>query len=219
MSPSPSARLPRPWLAGLVVALGMATSAQAAFVQGDWDPPYGPPFGDLGWEGTVVIEVPDACLALSDGLYIDGVACAAASVFDAKVRLYNLAAPSAILETLDFTAAIDVSKILVEDGAVTQFEVVGIAKVLSTIPEARPGSSPLNAYFSLDISLDVGAGARTASMSWYAQPSESDPRGSNNATAFVSFAPFTATTPVSAPGTLALAVAAVGLLGTLRRRA
>lgn len=219
MRPSPFAAFARPRFIGLVAALGLVSSAQAAFVQGDWDPPYGSPFADLGWEGTVVIEVADACLSLADGLYVDGASCAASSVFDAKVRFYNLMSPSTILETLDFTAAVQVSKILVQDGEVTQFEVVGTDKVASTIPEARPGASPLNAYFSLDVSLDVDAGARIATLSWYAQPSESDPRGTNRSPALVSFSPFgTGTTSVSAPGTLALAAAAVGLLGALRRR-
>ncbi len=220
MSSSPLAKFPRSRIVGLLATLGLATSAQAAFVQGDWDPPYGSPFSDLGWEGTVVVEVPDACLALGDGLIvINSTTCGAAAVFDAKVRLYNLLAPTTILETLDFTTATVLTKILIQGGEVTQFEIAGIDKVGSTIPEARPGSSPFNAFFSLDISLSPTADARTASLSWYAARAESDPRGTNSTAAVVNFAPFATTTPVSAPGTLALAAAAVGLLAALRRRA
>ena len=61
MTPLRAARLLRRALA--LATLGLAAqTAQASYVVGVWDPTYGPPFTDLGWRGTVTVDVPAACL-------------------------------------------------------------------------------------------------------------------------------------------------------------
>ena len=50
-------------LALVALAAAAAGPAQAVYVVGNWDPDYGTPFGNLGWRGTITIEVPSACLA------------------------------------------------------------------------------------------------------------------------------------------------------------
>lgn len=87
----------------------LGTSAQAGFVRGSWDPAFGPAFPALGFGGTAEIFVPDACFTASlsnpAGTRIgDGAGCSLGGMFlvNARVTLYDLAAPSIVLETLFF---------------------------------------------------------------------------------------------------------------------
>ena len=53
-------------LGGVFVAATalMAGQAHGASFVGSWDPAFGSPFYNLGWEGTVQFTVPDQCLTL-----------------------------------------------------------------------------------------------------------------------------------------------------------
>ena len=96
-----------------LATLGLAAqAAQATYVVGNWDPEYGAPFTDLGWRGTVKVEVPAACLNQPGpaGYAIAG-PCAPATVLDAKVFFYDIADPLTTVETLDFTPSLNVTSI------------------------------------------------------------------------------------------------------------
>ena len=57
-------------LLGVATALGTAGSARAALYTGNYDPPYGGIFPQLGWEASVLVDVPNACRAIGNGTNI-----------------------------------------------------------------------------------------------------------------------------------------------------
>lgn len=77
--------------------MAWALPAQALYVVGRWDPPYGVPFTNLGWRGEATFEV-DACyFTLGNGQFNNG-ACGGTgsiSVVDARVDFYDTADNSA----------------------------------------------------------------------------------------------------------------------------
>ena len=199
--------------------LGATGAAQAAFVQGNWDPAYGAPFSQLGWEGNARIFVPDECLANDGQVQNDYIECGPGmSVVDAQVRFYNLST-SNIVEQLDFTGSVQVGSIFVDDGKVVAFSLFGLSRVASTSAEARPDGSPDNAYFLLDLeyTLDLlnaplTPGPVVASLLWFEDGGIEELGGVNSTPAIVTV------TQVPVPGTLTLALASLALLGGLRRR-
>jgi hypothetical protein len=94
--------------AGLAAALACAAPAQAAVFQGDWDPPFGPAFPDLGWRGEAKFFIPDACVGLS-GWVLNAGSCSGMQILEAEVEFYDLNDPNeATLETLFFDIPSDV---------------------------------------------------------------------------------------------------------------
>ena len=78
--------------------------ASAIVYVGAWDPAFGPPFSDLGWRGQATIFVPDACASRGTALVSNALNCGGLAVVQAaQVQLYDLAAPSTVLNTLVFT--------------------------------------------------------------------------------------------------------------------
>lgn len=93
-----------PWRRALLLctlALGSAVPASAAVYAGKWDPLFGGNFTNLAWAGEVVVDIPDACLALGTGSSSDSALCDGASVQSATLTLYNNNDPSDS-EQLDF---------------------------------------------------------------------------------------------------------------------
>jgi hypothetical protein len=207
----------------------LAAPAHAAFVQGDWDPPYGAPFSNLGWEGSALIHVPNECVVGNGLVHNDEEFCPSGiSVVNAEVRFYNLADSEEIVETLDFTSIAYVTDVFFEDGVATAFSLFSLGRVGSVSPEARPDGSPYNAYFSLAISYpfipgdemmalsSASVGEVTADLLWYENQYTEDLGGVNGPVARVTVRQLP--TPVPVPGTLALALGSLALLGALRRR-
>ena len=87
-------------LLGAATALGTAGSARAALYVGNYDPPYGGIFPQLGWEASALFDVPGACLAIGNGtnIPISG-PCAGFDVLSAQVSFYNVADPTTILNS------------------------------------------------------------------------------------------------------------------------
>ena len=88
-------------IAGLlaVVSWGAALPARAAAYVGAWDPLYGAPFTNLGWRGTVTLQVP-----LSPPCHTNGAACVpGAYLQQAQVVFYDINT-SAALATIDWSA-------------------------------------------------------------------------------------------------------------------
>lgn len=93
-----------PWrqaLAAGALAAGSVFPSSAAVYSGQWDPLFGGNFTNLAWEGEVLVDIPDACLALGSGYSGDFAACDGASVLSATLTLYNANDPSDF-EQLDF---------------------------------------------------------------------------------------------------------------------
>lgn len=207
----------------LRLALAAAASAalvapsQAALVQGDWDPPYGAPFPDLGWRGTATIEVPLACLALSGTVVNDGSLCPLMTPVIALVEFFDLADPIPTAETLDFGGSVAVDRIFVSSGAVTAFALDSTALVISTSPLAVTSPAPgEQARFGL--SIDFEDGLTVAVLRWETNPAAGGGQNDSAFPAHVRITQLTGPSPVSVPATLALAVAGLALLGATRRR-
>ncbi len=103
LCPTPSfdrgaAALRRFALVGVAAALGTlaAVPAQAAVVVGTFDPAFGASIANLGYRGTVTLDVPAACFALSPGLISNGNPCSGGTivVLSSTVEFYNLQEPS-----------------------------------------------------------------------------------------------------------------------------
>ena len=105
-------------LVGLVATFGSVGSAQAALYTGRYDPAFGAPFLDLGWDALVVFDVPDACLALGNGNSISTSSgpCASFSVVSGKVDFYNLAVPGTILETFNLSPNVGIGSVDITGG-------------------------------------------------------------------------------------------------------
>lgn len=73
-------------LLGALAALSTPPAAHAALYVGTWDPPYGAPFTNLGWRGSVSFDVP-----ASPPCAVDGAACVAGSaLLSAQVDFYDV---------------------------------------------------------------------------------------------------------------------------------
>lgn len=202
----------------VATAAALAGPAQAALVQGDWDPNFGAPFPALGWRGTTTIDVPLACLALSGTVVNDGVSCPLMTMVGALVEFYDIGSPVPTVETLDFGGAVIVDRIFVTGGFVTAFALDSTGLVLSTssLGVTVPGGE--QAYFGLEI--DFSDGITEAVLNWYEDiGNPAGGRSDPDFPAIVRIRQFDGPpTPAPVPATLALALAGLVLLGSTRRR-
>ena len=85
------------------VALGAAGTAEAAVYNGSWEPAFGAPFNSLGWRGEAIFSIPDTCLALGMGTYLNtGANCGGMMLVSAEVVFYPYLHPNQIAQTLQF---------------------------------------------------------------------------------------------------------------------
>jgi hypothetical protein len=155
-------------------ALGLAAlgSAQATIVVGEWDPAYDPvKFPNLGWRGTIVVDVPPACLALPAGIYstVSG-PCSLSPVLEVKVELYDATLPGIppTLQTLDFTSVYIYGAdavAIASPGVVAGFDLVLSGQIASTIPEAVIGGE--QAIFTLDLDFNSLLTGQEISLKWF----------------------------------------------------
>lgn len=78
-------------IASSLLLAGAVGGAQAKTYPGAWDPGFGAPFDDLGWRGTALFSIPDACEA-SSGWILNSDSCSGG----------GMAVTSVVLEFYDF---------------------------------------------------------------------------------------------------------------------
>lgn len=169
MTRSPTARAIRRTLA--LATLGLAAQAShATYVVGNWDPTYGAPFTNLGWRGTVKVDVPAACLAQPGpaGYAVAGL-CAPVTVLDAKVFFYDTTDfLQTTIETIDFTPSLNVTSIGLQSPGVP------LGLQATTLPVLADESTLAQfaatyASFSLELDFTLGGGP-TARLFWSVNP-------------------------------------------------
>lgn len=118
------------------LALAAMLPAQAAIVVGTFDPAFGPLIPNLGFRGTVSVQVPDACFALPADFIANANACSGNSmaVLAASVDLYNTTTPGqpSLLNLVFTLGAGSVNGVVTGfSGTTGQNELLGVDTVLS----------------------------------------------------------------------------------------
>ena len=246
LCPTPSldrgaAALRRFAVAGVTAALGAlaAVPAQAAVVVGTFDPAFGASIANLGYRGTVTLDVPAACFALSPGLISNSDPCAGGNivVLSSTVEFYNLTEPGlpTILSQGFSFGALAVSSIVTGSGPSllgvnTSDSAPQVLSLFDDGPDNIGGSSDdvnyvgeftLN-FLAIDPLQQTGNGPfYTAGMTAACRPTSSAnacetflPLASNRAVIEFSAPQLT----VPEPGGLALVLGALGAALVARRR-
>lgn len=210
--------------------LALAGSAHATLVVGTWDPTYGTPFGNLGWKGQVVADVPPACLTA--GFYPADITCPGITVSSALVDFYDINTPNSTVETLNFTSTLALTAVGLE-GANDAQGFRGMSG-WETSTSSLADFNGANAQFQLVLDFYAdGSVVPTARLNWRVGDGEcarifgtrpydyvADCTGSNNGFDFPPEFRFTTTQQVPEPAGFALLGAgllAAGLGRRLRR--
>ncbi len=213
---------------GVAATLASVTPAQAAIYTGHWDPGYGAPFPDLGWEGNAMFSIPDACLARSGWVSnVDDCSGGGMKILSAEVDFYSLSAPTTfassrtmvapthIVETLTFDPNVAVYKMFVSGNKLQAVSSNFLGPVQATSSIAGGGAYYFDLKFFESTSNNVGL---------YHTLGYADPicayTGVPAGCGMSSSMPTMTLTLVPEPGTFALAMLGLaGLLGVRRRNA
>jgi hypothetical protein len=198
--------------------LGSAGPAQAAIYAGSWDPGYGAPFPDLGWNAHALFDVPAGCAALGTASNVPTNTgdCAGFSVLSAEVNFYDISDPSTILESFNLDPGVIVNGIDLTAGALTGIDTGFFDFFVPTLSIAGGG----------DYSFSLVLFNATKAQLIYALPPETSPTCANPFTpvdgamcgvsADAATGVFTAVVPE--PETYALMLAGLGAIGLAARR-
>ena len=206
----------------VAAAVGLMGPAQAAVYAGSWDPGYGSIFPSLGWGAKATFDVPDACLA-SDGAKLLVGACVGFSLLSAQVTFYNFAtdpnpATSPVLESFNLNTGVNVNGIKIASG---QLAGVGTGFFDDFVPSGGSASIAGGGAYAFSLIL---LGDNKAQLI-YASPTSASPGcafvpvGETQCGLSQQAAVGTFTAVVPEPGTYALLLAGLGVVGfTARRR-
>jgi hypothetical protein len=199
----------------LVAALGCAGSANAAIYAGTWDPDFGGAFSGLGWKGEATFFIPDSCLALS-GLISNSNSCSGGGmqVLDAEVTFYDYANPSTVYETLTFTPLANTVLGMYVDAGTHQLSGVN-TNFLGPV-ESLAGPAAGN-YFDLVFQQSKVALYYTPDTTYNPGTCASGPLALDGCGVSLNI-PTMTITPVPEPGTYALLLAGLGVMGFVARR-
>jgi hypothetical protein len=199
---------------------GATGAAQAAVYTGSWDPTYGGIFPDLGWKASATFDVPVGCLA-TDGANL---ACPGLTFQSVSVDFYNAGIDpnpdtSPILATYTLSNTVIVNGITVSGHVLTGID-TGFFQAFT--PTGASALIAGNGDYAFSLVLFGGTQAQLI----YAKPAGTSPTCANpftpveGASCGVSAvaAVGTITPAVPEPGTYALMMAGLGVLGFLARR-
>lgn len=159
-------------LAGLgLAALG---PAQADYVSGTWDPPFGAPFAtNLGWRGSILASIPSDCSELPVGIRPIALPnCSTPwTTVNAQVEFYDTTAPAVTLETLNFTSTVSIDEINVGLDISLQAVINGLGSADPSTAAVVTSGAALNSFgvasgTSWALAFDIVAGQTVASLYW-----------------------------------------------------
>ena len=159
-------------LAGL--ALGALAPARADYVSGNWDPAFGAPFAaNLGWRGSILADIPADCSELPLGIRTIGLPnCSTPwTTVNAKVEFYDTNAPTATLQTLDFSTTIVIDEINVGLDLNLQPVINGLGSADPSTTVVVTSGAALNGFGVATgtfwaLAFDIVAGETVASLYW-----------------------------------------------------
>ena len=199
---------------------GATGVAHAAVYTGSWDPTYGGIFPSLGWSAAATFDVPLDCLATNGS----NLACPGLTFQNVSVSFYNAANDpnpdtSPILGTFALNTSVIVNSINVSGNMLTGID-TGFFQ--SFIPTGASALIAGNGDYSFSLVLFGGTQAQLI----YAKPTGTSPTCANpftpvaGASCGVSAvaAIGTITAAVPEPGTYALMLGGLGVMGFLARR-
>ncbi len=204
-----------------------ATSAKAAYYVGSWDPPYGAPFTNLGWNGTVGVVLPSVPPCSTNGN-----SCIAGAYVDtANVSFYDTVT-SAALGSITWTRSeltnVPITNLKFSGSNPVQIETgTGFGEFVYKSPSLASGVNP-NSYvnfgnqeFSLQfvIAKNIGTGTPYSGpvLNWRRTGCEFECQGGSND--LVNFQPTNfVISPVPEPTTWALSLCGLATLVVATRR-
>lgn len=216
------------WISsGLVAAaalFGAASPAQAVVYVGNFDPAFGAIFPNLGFRGTATFNLPAACDGLT-GMFSNaapGCGGGLMQITSASVDLYDIAAPTFVLQTMNFATPGTILSVTLSTPLLAPTLLTGVTSgfsnsVLGTISQAQIASNNYNFY--------LGFSGNTATLGYSAigaslERCTGGPRQPNNSLCgFSETSPevkFTAAIPE--PETYALMLAGLAGMAFVARR-
>ncbi len=207
---------------------GAAGAAQAAVYTGSWDPAFGAPVTDLGWSATATFQVDDSCLAQATGNYFATGACSGFEVTAFDVTFYSLGDPAGTATTFSILSSVPatfVTGIQIVDNQLTglrsNYTTGFLAPAGAAFAAAGSGAYAYYMFFDFDSVDAVAANGVRAYMGL----TPNDPAYSNtcfnaNEQCVLSqnYSLSELTPAIPEPGTYALMLAGLGVLGFLSRR-
>jgi hypothetical protein len=209
---------------------GAVGSAQAAVYTGSWDPAFGAPVTDLGWSATATFQVDDSCLTqgTGTGTYFATGVCSGFQVTAFDVTFYDLADPAGTASTFSILSSIPstfVTGIQVVDNQLTglrsNYTTGFLAPAGAAFAAAGSGAYAYYMFFDFDApDAEAANGVRAYMGLTPNSPAYSNTCFNANELCVISqnYSLGALTPAIPEPGTYALMLAGLGVMGFIARR-